>query len=773
MVLPSRLVPAASHEIVMPPPPEAPIASGTTAPELLPIPSTTSHVTVDRSAVIAQRELDVAESARRAQYVGAFLYDVRTRAFKELHDTRSQIPKILSTLEDTDPDAPAWLEVRESIEHDRLLAEDEAEGERKIAGVFYRLSRDRDGVQERARSDLHEMQEALDLVRRARAELRIACPAIGLIDAQKVDLSASNETLREVFIQAAKTRDLEIADVARRLHSGDIPLHRLDRLVTRMFEEQGISPASTDERSLAILEWQQGEARKGMVLNIGATAAAIVLSIGAAVSGIGMIAVLAGGIGLATAAVELEEAIDIDDIADTSLSPDEALADRAEARQERAFAYVNLAFAAADVFGAVRSLRGAAKIAAVSSEATRAALSSTRGAFLRALPTEDLAALEHAFRGAVPDEAALVKLSRRTTPELFARAKTYFAERAATLQALPYEVPEFERLYAVLGREKLIALTSRFERETLARLVNHFGPARAASLIVLHGESSVHRIMSTLDPAAAERLFRALGPVRGVSSILDAASPQLLSNLADELGTVKLRGWLKTLQSTGLAHVHEALGPEGLVALARQGVSTRILEELRHELHDPNLRSILSRAYGRDVAELLASKYRARTIAEVRTAIEQRTCFTNLDLAARAQLAAYKAGTIGANARRLAVTLREMTDAELLATMKAEVATGKATVRTKADGNSIWEYADGTVVRHKPKGDRLRQTPTYCVEVKKDPLAPDEGLSTIAFKVSPEGAPIPREPKHVGGPAHDKPRWIWVLMNAGHRRLRR
>lgn len=110
--------------------------------------------------------------------------------------------------------------------------------------------------------------------------------------------------------------------------------------------------------------------------------------------------------------------------------------------------------------------------------------------------------------------------------------------------------------------------------------------------------------------------------------------------------------------------------------------------------------------------------------------------------------------------------------------MNAEVAAGRAAAKTRPDGSmTTWEYADGTVVRYKPKGDEQRDGPTYSVELKMDASVPDSSIDGIAFKIGPDGVPVPRDPRQVRPyyPKGSEQADIWVrhLMDLGHRTLRR
>lgn len=80
---------------------------------------------------------------------------------------------------------------------------------------------------------------------------------------------------------------------------------------------------------------------------------------------------------------------------------------------------------------------------------------------------------------------------------------------------------------------------------------------------------------------------------------------------------------------------------------------------------------------------------------------------------------------------------------------------------------TIYEYNDGTVIRYKPLGDKIRKGPSYSVEVKKDILQPDTGFDSIAFKVDKKGNPLPKWQKEINRPfpLEQKNKYINFLLD--------
>ncbi len=180
----------------------------------------------------------------------------------------------------------------------------------------------------------------------------------------------------------------------------------------------------------------------------------------------------------------------------------------------------------------------------------------------------------------------------------------------------------------------------------------------------------------------------------------------------------------------------------------------------------------------------IEAKRAAQTLAEQAIQTGGAIDTGSLDSQAASQLAAYQGG-MASEAKRVAPAVAGMSDSEFLAFMGQEVADGRApTPRTinisgpPPQAMQMWEYPDGTVVRYKPQGDDRRPNPTYSVEVKKDPSAPDGGLGDIAFKIDSAGVAVPASDESVQNPfstsshklQHDA--FNDAVMNAGHHSLR-
>jgi hypothetical protein len=182
-------------------------------------------------------------------------------------------------------------------------------------------------------------------------------------------------------------------------------------------------------------------------------------------------------------------------------------------------------------------------------------------------------------------------------------------------------------------------------------------------------------------------------------------------------------------------------------------------------------------------AEAKAEAQRAAHAAAQR-AISDGTAFdtSKLDADTQAQLNTFQTGPFAA--QRLGPALAGKNNADFLAFMGQEVSAGTVppprTINIAGpppQSMQMWEYPDGTVVRHKPLGDSERPNPTYSIEVKKDPSQPDSGKDDAAFKVDASGRAVPKGPHEVANPypkntnqdQHEA--FLDALMNAGHSSL--
>lgn len=140
----------------------------------------------------------------------------------------------------------------------------------------------------------------------------------------------------------------------------------------------------------------------------------------------------------------------------------------------------------------------------------------------------------------------------------------------------------------------------------------------------------------------------------------------------------------------------------------------------------------------------------------------------------------FTSGTHAQSAKKLAVELKSLNQAQFLNKMDKLVEEGKSTksiIKLANQDMVRYEFPDGSMVRYMPEGDFQRKGPTYVIEVNKDKL-PDTGDSNhTAFKVNSKGEPIPKNPRDIELPSSVVPNtpeaenFIRSMMDQGHIRL--
>jgi hypothetical protein len=149
------------------------------------------------------------------------------------------------------------------------------------------------------------------------------------------------------------------------------------------------------------------------------------------------------------------------------------------------------------------------------------------------------------------------------------------------------------------------------------------------------------------------------------------------------------------------------------------------------------------------------------------------------------QLGKFDTGTAADAAKRLSPQLEGKTLGEMETLLDSEVAAGTATKRTqpvldptdplkvKTQDQLVYDFTDGTLIRVKPKGDKLNPgTVMYSVEVKS--AVPAKGQDGVAFKVDSQGRPVPKNADELKNPYSPSNPTQWKafqdrVMNSGHR----
>ncbi|WP_161606598.1 annexin [Myxococcus xanthus] len=129
----------------------------------------------------------------------------------------------------------------------------------------------------------------------------------------------------------------------------------------------------------------------------------------------------------------------------------------------------------------------------------------------------------------------------------------------------------------------------------------------------------------------------------------------------------------------------------------------------------------------------------------------------NLNADDQATLAAFRGGTRGAEAQRLAPQMKDFSVTEMQAFLQQEVKAGRAkklpdTTLPNGKPHETYLYADGTLVRFKPQGDMFTPQPSYSIEVMTLGVNSPKNQASVAFKIGPDGKPVPKGPESVTNP---------------------
>jgi hypothetical protein len=149
------------------------------------------------------------------------------------------------------------------------------------------------------------------------------------------------------------------------------------------------------------------------------------------------------------------------------------------------------------------------------------------------------------------------------------------------------------------------------------------------------------------------------------------------------------------------------------------------------------------------------------------------------------QLGEFDLGTAAESAKRLSPQLEGKTLTEMETVLDAEVSAARATKKTqplidptdpmkvKTQDQLVYDFADGTLIRVKPKGDKLNPGKVmYSVEVKS--ATPGKGQDGVAFKVDGRGRAVPKNADELKNPYSPSNPIQWKafqerVMTSGHR----
>ena len=574
----------------------------------VPMFTATDGITIDRPVV----QMRVAINARTAGYTRELFDAIRAEALTRLSAVQIQVDRSVSQFADlVDPD---WRGLEADVATDRALLSrsDKLHFElRRLRTAVSYVPRARmpKAFADAYRTRIDAIVVVLDEIKQQRTALRTRQPSLALIETNALETPVTREVIRAAMVIGGQQMQAHLDDVYRRVEDGDIPLHRLDRLVPQVLETLGA--ATTDNpRAIAMRDAIERMRNADEIVEIGATAAAVVLGIAALVATGGTAAVLGAvgaAVGLGASARDFEIADDLNDVGQAALVDGDALVDPATARERYVSAAINLTLAAADALLSGLSVFKLARAASL-----RRAPTAVQEVFAKLSP-EQLVALDRAR----PQD--LERLATELDPDTFLSAKQLIVDRSLARAAVP-DLSEraFADLYINLGADGVRSLASKVPANALARLRAEMGGETIAKLIGRHGEDAFVKVASALEPAEATALLaglRRMGP--RIGTFVEAVDPRFLSSRLKELGARELVRQMETFGPRGLADAVEALGDQGAAALMRSRPKGAVLSTVVADLKDPAVRAALAKVDGNAVAKLLSATASADDIATI------------------------------------------------------------------------------------------------------------------------------------------------------------
>lgn len=355
-------------------------------------------------------------------------------------------------------------------------------------------------------------------------------------------------------------------------------------------------------------------------------------------------------------------------------------------------------------------------------------------------------------------------------------------------------VPPHERLGAILstGSGLLLVGTAAFSfRHGRVQPIPRHEKFDLRGYVQIPVEGAPGTFVLIEAEAAASRGPGRVAPKLGAGTPPAPATPRALSapRVAGALPPPIPADVAHTLQSQARSAASSAAGKRVFASADREasvlsGLTERAAAAARttYQLHllrtgDPKV----AQKRAQHAASATAKAEMARIAATEDAALLERAIadgsILHLPPAAEARRAAYLAGATGQRIRTLMPHLVATDEAGVRALMAKEVAAGRATVRyaqlgqPKPQTMTVWELDDGSVVRLKPLGDKVRPGPTLSGEIKMNPKAPDTGQPGIAHKLDTQGRPVPKNKHELGLRPKDgaQARSLnKIAMDAGH-----
>jgi hypothetical protein len=257
-----------------------------------------------------------------------------------------------------------FSKLREAIEKDQELIAAQKKLVSRIGRIQSqkRILARRGGYRRRERLDELNAErdniiEQKNELQNVRNMLRMVYPALSFVESENTDLEKdSNYTLFAGMQERIENARTAQAEVKKRLEEGDIPLHKLDAVVSATAQHFGFGETASPEFEKDVNDWMQAEHTRDSVIAIGSAIVSIALAAACFIPGIGVGAIIALGamgaaVGGASAIYEFEQADDLNEVAKSQDGGIyQLLSDPDAAKEEYIWGIVNLALAGVDAF---------------------------------------------------------------------------------------------------------------------------------------------------------------------------------------------------------------------------------------------------------------------------------------------------------------------------------------------------------------------------------------------------------------------------------------
>lgn len=515
----------------------------------------------------------------KEEAVALFKGMVKSKAIAQIQANRKKIAELEATYQPGSGKAeqdPHWTRLRELSEKDQLLAakQKQLEDEKSKLNWSYALMQVGKGEAgglmgpTEYEMDLLRQIQALspqiEEVKKVRATLRRCYPELGTVDTAAVKPSTSNAEIFQGMQEKFKALRDELDRLHTSIHEDDTPISKLGPIVAQTKAELGVGEADADDTTKLgahVNDWLASEDTTEKVISFGGALLGIALGIGAIIASGGWAVVLGlagAGVGLGTAAYDLERADDLYTAAKAGVGSGQFVDDPEGAKFNYVMGWVNLVIAGLDVGLAVKAgttvLKGSKAASAMMELAGSEVLAKLKPDQI--LDFKKAMSLRQAGKGAEA-EALLKTLKGKLGEETFDAANRLFGKSALLDElfgASAKLTAEAKAGLSGLGDDLLRQIASKgddFAQQTgalLRKVGKDMDPNTLAKLAMDVDPATLSKVAGEVGGKALKTLAEGLPPAS-----FNALSPNQLTSLGRvaQKNPEKLALVLKDLSQTG------------------------------------------------------------------------------------------------------------------------------------------------------------------------------------------------------------------------------